>query len=206
MHYMTKQSTQKHTRISAWVLFASAVYGLVASFALTQDRLALLKDPSIVPACTINPIISCSAAMNSAQAEMFGIPNSIFGIAIYSVLLATSVFILYKTKFAKFIWYYMLAAAVLGTAFMHYLLIESIFFLHIICPWCFGIWLSTPLIFMSVVRLFSKTQHSESSPKALRATVGFIERHGTLILVSWYMILVILLVVTFHEFLASLLV
>lgn len=204
MHYMIKQPTQKSTRLSAWVLFASAVYGLIASFALTQDRLELFKDPSAIPACTINPIISCSAAMTSAQAEIFGIPNSIFGIAIYSVLLATSVFILYRTKFTKVIWYYMLVAAVLGAMFMHYLLIDSIFFLRIICPWCFGIWLSTPLIFMSVVRLFASTEHRESSPKALRAATGFIERNSTLILVSWYTVLAILLVVTFHEFLASL--
>lgn len=201
---MTKQATHKRVQTAVWVLLICAIYGLVASFVLTYDRLELLKDPTTIPACTINPIISCSAAMTSAQAEILGIPNSVFGIAIYAVLLATSVFVLLKTKFSKVIWYCILAAAMVGTLFMHYLLIDSIFFLHIVCPWCFGIWLSTPLVFMSVISLFSRTEHIASTPTPLRTTVLFVQRYNTVFLVSWYTVLALLLVITFQDFLISL--
>jgi hypothetical protein len=48
---------------------------------LAVERYALLADPAYVPTCSLNPVLNCGSIMASSQAEAFGFPNPLLGVA-----------------------------------------------------------------------------------------------------------------------------
>lgn len=197
---------KRPTNIAARLLLFCGIFGLTASFVLTYDKIQLLKDPANIPFCSINPIITCTSAMTSGQAEILGIPNSLFGIVAYTALIAVSVLLLTGSRLHHRVWDLVLASAIAGTLFMHYLLIQSIFVLHIICPWCFGIWISTPLILVASVLLFYRARSADGLPEFLRRILASIAARPGTILAVWYSVLALTLLVVFWEFWSSLIV
>lgn len=67
-------------RLVAVVLAVGGAIGFLAAFTLTVEKIALLKDPSYSPSCSINPVLSCGSVMTTSQAEVFGFPNPLLGI------------------------------------------------------------------------------------------------------------------------------
>ena len=68
----------------AWLLVVTGALGLVASFVITVDKIRLAENPDFRPSCSINPILSCTNVMRSAQASAFGFPNPLIGLAAYA--------------------------------------------------------------------------------------------------------------------------
>ncbi|WP_442816071.1 vitamin K epoxide reductase family protein [Streptosporangium sp. NBC_01810] len=68
---------------------AGGALGLSAAFTLSVEKIALLKDPAYVPTCSINPILSCGSVMITPQAEVFGFPNPLLGIAGFAIVTTT---------------------------------------------------------------------------------------------------------------------
>ena len=58
----------------AWLYMVGGAIGLLAAAVLLIEKVALLKDPTYVPSCSINPILSCGSIMQTSQAEAFGFP------------------------------------------------------------------------------------------------------------------------------------
>jgi uncharacterized membrane protein len=128
-------------------LFILAAIGLAASFIITVEKINLLVNPSYVTSCSLNPIISCSSVMESAQASTFGFPNSILGIISFSMLLVFSVLGLMGTVFNKKIYLLGNAAALFGAAFSVYLFTQSTYEIGAVCLYCLAVWFSSLLIF-----------------------------------------------------------
>ena len=57
----------------------------IAAATLLIEKIELIEDPSYVPSCSINPILSCGSIMVTDQAEIFGFPNPILGIIGFSL-------------------------------------------------------------------------------------------------------------------------
>src|SRR5690606_20522285 len=72
-------------RLVGWVMTVTGVVGALAAFVLTVEKMHLLRDPSYVPTCSINPVLSCGSIMASDQAEAFGFPNPLLGLALFPV-------------------------------------------------------------------------------------------------------------------------
>ena len=85
----------------AWWLLVGGLVGLVAAFVLAVEKYALLADPSYVPSCSLNPVLSCGSIMASPQAEAFGFPNPLLGIAGFSVVAAIGAALLAGARFAE---------------------------------------------------------------------------------------------------------
>jgi len=202
---MIKQSTRICLPITVIILLLCALLGFVASFVLTYDKIALLKDPETAISCNINPIISCTSAMSSAPSEILGIPNSLFGLIAYTALIAVTALLLLGNKLNAATWKIILAVGVLGTLFVHYLIIQSLFFLHIICPWCFALWIATPIMLACLVRLFSKTDHATRLSGRKASMLVMINTYTTPALVLWYTSLAVAILLLFWDFWASLL-
>ena len=75
---------------AVWVLLAGII-GEVAAFVLTVEKVRQLQNPSYVPSCSINPVLSCGSVMLTKQASLFGFPNPLLGIAAFSVVIVTGV-------------------------------------------------------------------------------------------------------------------
>ena len=65
---------------AVWVLIAGVV-GLAAAATLMVEKLRILENPDYVPTCSINPVLTCGSMMKTPQAEVFGFPNPLLGIA-----------------------------------------------------------------------------------------------------------------------------
>ena len=99
--------------------------GFVASFALTYDKIQVITDPSYVPDCNINPVLSCGSVMKTEQANLFGVPNTIFGLIGYTAMITIGVVMLTGSKINRKLWLAVQAAATMGVVFMHYLFFEG---------------------------------------------------------------------------------
>ena len=87
-----------------YIFIVASIIRLLASFVLTYDKIHYLKDPSYVPSCNINPIISCGSVMKTQQADLLGMPNTVFGIAGFSVLLILGLVAASGSKIHKKLW------------------------------------------------------------------------------------------------------
>jgi len=84
-------------------LIAGAV-GLLAASVLLVEKIALLEDPTYVPSCSINPILSCGSIMKTDQSEAFGFPNPIIGVAGFAIVVTVGAGILAGGRFRRALW------------------------------------------------------------------------------------------------------
>ncbi|HZE17943.1 MAG TPA: vitamin K epoxide reductase family protein, partial [Mycobacterium sp.] len=106
---------------SAWWVLVAGVIGLCASTALTVEKIRILLNPSYVPSCNLNPVLSCGSVMATPQASVFGFPNPLIGIAAFSVVVVSGVLAVTKVPLPQWYWTRLAAATAVGDVFMHWL-------------------------------------------------------------------------------------
>lgn len=193
------------SRIIGSVLVVMGILGLVASFALTYDLIKIGQDASYEPSCSINPIISCTSVMETAEATVIGdIPNSMFGIIGFSMLIVFGLFVALEIILPRKIWQLAQLAAIGGILFSHFLIFSSVFVLRTICPWCFVTWLVTIAIFWAITT-YNAQHHLILRGKNFIDFRHAWQRHSISILVLWYLLLFTLLLVEFWDYWQTLL-
>lgn len=172
----------------------------MAATDLTYERLRLALDPSYVPTCSFNPLLDCGAVASSPQASVLGedFPNTLLGVIGFSVLLTLGVLMLSGTRLSVPIRWGLQAGVVAGAAFVHWLIVVSVFQLGVLCPWCIVVWVVVvPVAWYvtltnAVGGLFGR-RVADSAPVAALAAA-----HVAPVLL-WYAGLLALLGVTFAE-------
>jgi uncharacterized membrane protein len=134
------------SRVSAagawWVLIAGVI-GLIASATLTIEKIELLLNPSYVPSCNLNPIVSCGSVMTTPQASALGFPNSLIGIAAFSVVTVTGLLAVTKVPLPQWYWVGVTLGTLAGAAFVHWLIFQSLYRIGALCPYCMVVWAAT---------------------------------------------------------------
>ena len=133
-------------------MLVGGVIGFVASFLLTIDKIKLLKDSQFVPSCNISETLNCKSVMLSEQAEVFGFPNSIIGIAAFAIFIAVGIAVLGGVTFPSWFWQIALGGTVLATIFSHWLAFQTTFEIGALCPYCMVAWVGTFFILSSVIQ------------------------------------------------------
>src|SRR6201986_4429207 len=128
---------------SAWWVLIAGVIGLAASMGLTVEKIKILVNPSYVPSCSINPIVSCGSVMTTPQASALGFPNSLIGIAAFSVVVVTGVLAVTKVFLPRWYWVGLAAGTLAGTVFVHWLIFQSLYRIGALCPYCMVVWVAT---------------------------------------------------------------
>ncbi|XAS62797.1 vitamin K epoxide reductase family protein [Micrococcaceae bacterium Sec5.8] len=134
----------------AWLLLITGVVGWLASGALVLEKLAVLKDPSHVTVCDVNPWISCGQVMQTWQGSVFGFPNMFMGIVAFAVVITTAMGMLAGATFARWYWLGLQAGVTLGFAFVVWLWSQALYSIHILCPFCMVVWAAMIPIFVWV--------------------------------------------------------
>jgi uncharacterized membrane protein len=183
-------------QILPYIYILAGVIGLIAAFALTYDKLHLLSNPAYQPSCNINPILSCQSVMQTEQANLFGLPNTIFGIMGFSILATLGLILLAKAKFSAWFWLLVNAGAFFGFLFSVYLFFQGVYRINAICPYCFIIWMITPLVFWytTIYNLKEKNLKLNFLPANIKHFI--ISRHLA-ILAVWYVLIFSLLLTHF---------
>jgi uncharacterized membrane protein len=131
---------------AVWILVAG-VAGLAAALTLTIEKIEILLNPDYVPSCSINPVLSCGSVMITPQASAFGFPNPLIGIVSFTVVLVTGVLALSKVSLPRWYWAGLATGTLLGTAFVHWLIFQSLYRIGALCPYCMVVWAVTiPLL------------------------------------------------------------
>lgn len=184
-------------RTLPYVLLAAGLVGMLASFMLTSDKLHLLQDPSYQPPCNLNPVISCSAVMKTPQASTFGVPNSVYGLMIFSGLTMFAIALLAGAKFKRWLWLSAQLLATGGIIAMHYLFFQDVFRIHAICPWCFSVWMVSIPAFWGLTVYNLRRQISFTAPRWLVRLASTVDKYNRDILVLWYLIIFAILLTKF---------
>jgi uncharacterized membrane protein len=142
--------------LSAWWVLIAGLIGLFASMTLTVEKVEILLNPSYVPSCNINPIISCGSVMVTPQASVLGFPNPLLGIVGFTVVVVTGVLVVAKVSLPQWYWLVLTAGIVIGAAFVHWLIFQSLYRIGALCPYCMVVWAMTITLLVVVSSIASR--------------------------------------------------
>ena len=124
-------------------MLIAGVIGLFASMTLTVEKIKILQNPSYVPSCNINPVVSCGSVMVTPQASLLGFPNPLLGIVGFTVVVVTGVLAVAKVSLPQWYWVGLAAGTLIGAVFVHWLIFQSLYRIGALCPYCMVVWVVT---------------------------------------------------------------
>ncbi|RYB94174.1 vitamin K epoxide reductase family protein [Nocardioides oleivorans] len=133
-------------------LVVGGLIGLVAAAVLLVERIHLAEDPTYVPSCSINPILSCGNVMQTSQAALLGFPNPLIGVAAFPVVIATGMALLAGGRFARWYWAGLQAGVTVALALIGWLAFQSLYRIGALCPYCMVVWVVVIPTFWYVTR------------------------------------------------------
>lgn len=173
-----------------YILLIGGIIGYICSFVIMFDKVQILKNPHYIPSCSLNPVISCGTVMQSHQANVFGFPNPFIGLGAYVGLAVVGGAMLAGARFKRWFWLLLETGIVLGLGFAYWLLYESVYSIHALCPYCLGIDVVSIIMFW-YVSLYAIDQKFIRLPKdPTQKAYGWIRRHHLDILIAWMLILI----------------
>ena len=181
-----------------WVLIAGAI-GLLASMTLTVEKIQLLLNPSYVPSCNINPIVSCGSVMTTPQASVLGFPNPLLGIVGFTVVLVTGVLAATKVPLPHWYWVGLDAGILVGAVFVHWLIFQSLYRIGALCPYCMVVWVVTLTLLVVVTSIAFRASFEGSN-----AVVRLLFQWRWSIAVLWFTGVFLLIMVRFWNFWSTL--
>ena len=131
----------------ALLLTIGGLIGLVAAAVLLVEKIQLIRNPSYVPSCSINPVLSCGSVMTTPQAEVFGFPNPLVGVAGFAAVATVGLALLAGASFARWFVLVVQAGATFGVVFVHWLIYQSLYVIGALCPYCMVVWVVMIAIF-----------------------------------------------------------
>ncbi len=72
-------------RILYRIMLAGGVIGMVAAFLQTLEKLVLIANKDAVLPCNLSSVFSCSTVLNAWQSSVFGFPNSIMCLTLFTI-------------------------------------------------------------------------------------------------------------------------
>lgn len=127
-------------RGTALLMVIAGSIGLLAAVELIVEKVAVLADDSYTPNCDINPVLSCGSVINTEQAAVFGFPNPIMGVVGFTVVITLGVLLLAKVALPRWVWLGLNVGALAGFGFVIWLIIQSLYVIGALCPWCMVVW------------------------------------------------------------------
>lgn len=185
------------TRAVGLVLGVTGALGALAAFVLTVEKIRVIKDPTYVPSCSINPILSCGSVMESDQAEAFGFPNPLLGIVGFTIVATLGLLVATGGTLPRWMWRSLQLGAVAGTGFVGWLTFQSLYRIGALCPYCLVVWaVMPPLVVVLTVHNLSQGHLGE---RARELTAGLIQLRPVLI-TCWYLTVLTLITVRFWDY------
>jgi uncharacterized membrane protein len=193
-------------KLFPYILIVGSIVGLLASFVLTVDTIALIKNPNVQLPCNINPFVSCTSVASTWQAEVFGFPNSLLGIAAFGMLFAIGVMLYSGGRSKKPLWLLVNLGTLAAIIFVMWFFYESVYRIGSLCIYCMIVWTVTwPLFLYTTIWNFRENHFLISSLKAKNQkiidTIGnFISKNHIQILIIWYLAIILLIIFQFKDF------
>jgi uncharacterized membrane protein len=180
------QNVSRWERIYPYLLVVGALIGLLAAGVLMVDKLKLAQDAGFNPNCNLNPIFSCTSVMKSHEANAFGFPNPIIGLASFGIVVTAGMALLAGAKFKRWFWLGLQAGTLFGVSFVHWLFYRSVYDIGALCLYCMVVWVVTIMMFWYTL-LYNLKNGYIKTPARLERLVAFGQANHVGILIIWYL-------------------
>jgi uncharacterized membrane protein len=178
-------------KIFPYLLIIAGVLGIICSLVLIYDQIRIWENPNYIPACSLNPVVSCGTVINSKQGDIFRIPAPIWGLIAFPVLVTFGAAMLAGAKFQRWFWLGLQACITGGFAFAIWLFLLSMYKVHALCPFCLSVDIVVYTSFWYIT-LYNIDQKNIVLAKGISQKIyGFIRRHHLDILMFWFLIIII---------------
>ena len=191
-----RPGVEVRTASAVWVLIAG-VLGLASAFTLTVEKIEILINPDYVPTCSINPVLSCGSVMVTPQASVFGFPNPLIGIVSFTVVLVTAVLALAKVRLPRWYWAGLATGTLLGVAFVHWLIFQSLYRIGALCPYCMVVWAVTIPLLVVVASIALQ-------PRLEHGVAGVLHRWRWSLVTLWFAALILMILARFWDYWSTL--
>lgn len=145
----------KKLRDDRWIFLSmliGALLSLLAAFVLSVEAIELARNPNAVLSCTVSIVLNCATVAKTWQANLFGFPNSFFGMIAEPIVITVAIAGLAGVAFPR---KFMLAAEffyTIGMLFALWLFYESFFVIQALCPWCLLVTATTLFVWFAISR------------------------------------------------------
>lgn len=168
------------------LLVITGVVGALAAVALTLDYINMLRDPTYVPTCDLNPLVGCGDFLGSPQASAFGFPNVVIGMLTFPVVVTIGVMLLAGGRAPRWFWRAMVVGTAFGVAFVSWLQYVSFNVIGALCPYCMVVWVVMIPLFVHTV---ARAAQNGAIP-ASTAMATFLVRYRWALTGLWYLLVV----------------
>jgi uncharacterized membrane protein len=191
-------------RVLPWLLLIGGLIAMAASIMLSVEIFDKLKNPSYVPVCNLNPVLSCTSVADSSQSHLFGFPNYFIGIAGYAAAAAIGTALLAGAKFKRWFWQIVEAGLLFAIGFLSWLQFETLYRIGALCIFCMIVWAVTIPMFWYTT-LYNFRAGNLKTPKKLTSAVSFAQKHHGDIILLWFLIIIALILKRFWYYWSTLL-
>jgi len=146
------------------MLGASAL-GLVASFWQLMEKLTLLKDSHAVLSCNLNSVFSCSSVLNSHQASVFGPPNALIGVMMFTFFFTVALAGTTGSQIVRRLVFVIEGLALFMLGFTLWFLYQSAFNIHALCIFCTFVGTAVVVINAAMLRQTLLVMQLKKSPR-----------------------------------------
>lgn len=136
-----------------WILgvIAGAV-GMIFTSVQLLEKISKAKDPGAVLVCDMNAVMSCSTVLDAWQSRVLGVPNSLVGLIMFTILFTAALTPLlgsrHSPRAAAVMWGLTVFFAVFATWFM----VQTALVIGALCLWCTAITTSVLLLVVVYTR------------------------------------------------------
>jgi uncharacterized membrane protein len=189
-----------------YILIIDSIIGLWASFVLTIDTIALIKNPGVQLPCNINPFVSCTSVATTWQASVFGFPNSLLGIVAFAMLLAIGIMLYSGGRSRKPLWLLVNLGTLAAMIFVMWFFYQSVYNIGLLCIYCMTVWAVTwPLFLYTTIWNFKEDHFTLPSLKVktqnkINAFMNFVVYYHVQILIIWYLFIIFAILFHFRDF------
>jgi uncharacterized membrane protein len=180
-------------KVLPYVLLVGGIIGYICSFIIMFDKVKILQNPHYIPSCSLNPIVSCGSVMQSKQAAIFHFPNPFIGLGGFPVVAVIGGAMLAGGKFKRWFWLGLETGLVLGLAFAYWLLFESVYRIHALCPYCLMVDVVMITVTWYTTLYIIDSGYIKLQKNVMQKGYGWIRRHHLDLLVLWFLILIALI-------------
>ena len=199
MQTMQAQPQQRLDRSAARIMIIGGTLGLLAAFELIIEKMRVISDPTYIPSCDINPVLSCGSIIITPQAEAFGFPNPILGLIGFSVVITIGVILVSGATLPRWLWLGLNAGALLGFFFIQWLIWQSLYSIGALCPWCMVVWAVTvPVVIWITAANLSSGRIPV--PQGWQTIIKILADLRVFILIAWYLLILGLIFVRWQNF------
>ncbi len=179
-----------------WVLIAGVI-GLAAAITLTVEKIEILINPDYVPSCSINPVLSCGSVMITPQASAFGFPNPLIGIVSFTIVVVTGVLATARVRLPRWYWGGLAVGTLLGVAFIHWLIFQSLYRIGALCPYCMVVWAVTVPLLVVVAAIALQ-------PRLDSGVARVVHQWRWSLVTLWFTALILMILVRFWSYWSTL--